>query len=59
MFIDLEPLIGVNLADTFFLLNPKLLLLPRVYNGKNEEVVSAAGDRPLELDFTLPRFAFP
>lgn len=40
MFIDMESLTGVNVADSLFLLDPKLLLLPRALNDKNEESVS-------------------
>lgn len=35
----MELLTQVNLAETFFLLNPKLLLLLRAPNDKNEEIV--------------------
>lgn len=57
MFVDKEPLTGVNLADSFFLLNPKLLLLLKALNDKNEEVVSTAKDRPHGLSFTLSHLA--
>lgn len=59
MFIDIEPLTGVNLADGFFLLNPKLLLLLRALNDKNKEVVSAARDKCLGLAFSLSQLASP
>jgi hypothetical protein len=53
MFIDTEPLTGVNLADSFFLLNPKLHLLLRALNDKNEEVVSTEKDESFGQDVTL------
>lgn len=59
MFIDIELLTGVNLADSFFLLNPKLLLMLRAPKDKNEEIMSAARDRPFGLDFTLSHLANP
>lgn len=55
----MEPLTGVNLADSFFLLNPKLFSLLRALNDKNEEAVSAARDRYLGLGFTLSHLASP
>lgn len=34
----MELLTGINLADSLFLLNPKLLVLLKALNDKNEEV---------------------